>query len=148
MKQYETGFLISPNLSEEELDQLILKMAEVVTKKKGKMLKEDRWGKRKLAYPINKSEEAFYTFFHYEGEPDVPSELERRFKQSDAILRYLTVRKERRENIRKKKKIVGAEEEKEIESQKGEIESQEEKIEDVALKEEEFSPEETEAEEK
>jgi small subunit ribosomal protein S6 len=93
MKQYETGFLISPNLTEEETDSLILQMAEVVSRKKGKMLKEDRWGKRRLAYPIDRFEEAFYVFFHYEGEHDVSSELERRFKQTDTVLRYLTVKK-------------------------------------------------------
>lgn len=105
MRQYETGFLISPSLSEEEVDKLISQMAEAITKKKGKMLKEDRWGKRKLAYPIDKFEEAFYVFFHYNGNPDVPPELERRFRQSDAVLHYLTIRKEEMEKTRKKKAL-------------------------------------------
>ena len=106
MSQYETAFLISPNLEEEETSKIISQMLNIVSKKKGKMIKEDRWGKRKLAYPINKFEEAFYVFFHYEGEPDIPFELERRFKQSEAILRFLTVRKEKKENVRKKKKGI------------------------------------------
>lgn len=104
MSQYETAFLISPSLEEEETDKIITQMAGVISGKKGKMIKEDRWGKRKLAYPIKKFEEAFYVFFHYEGDPAIPSELERHFKQSEAILRYLTVKKEIKENVRKKKK--------------------------------------------
>lgn len=124
MKQYETGFLISPSLSDEEREKLVLQMAQIVSKKKGKMLKEDNWGKRKLAYPIKKFDEAFYVFFLYEGEPDVSSELERRFKQTDAILRYLTVRKEQRENIRRKKIGVKAEEEKEVAPEGEEIQEE------------------------
>ncbi len=109
MTQYETAFLISPDLEEEETEKVIVQMAEVVSKKKGKMINEDRWGKRRLAYPIKKFEEAFYVFFHYEGDSEIPSELERRFKQTEAILRYLTVKKELKENIRRKKKGVPAE---------------------------------------
>ena len=139
MRQYETGFLISPNLTEEETDKIILEMAEVVSQKKGKMLKEDRWGKRKLAYPLNKFEEAFYVFFHYEGEHDVPSELERRFRQTDNILRYLTVKKEPKENIKKRKPVKAMEKK---------AESPEEKAEEEALEEEDSSSEEIKEEEK
>ncbi len=139
MRQYETGFLISPNLTEEETDKLILQMAEVVSQKKGKMLKEDRWGKRKLAYSINKFEEAFYVFFHYEGEHDVPSELERRFKQTDTILRYLTVKREPKENIKKRKKPVKAREKEaetpETEAEKEDVEKKAEKEKDIMGKE-------------
>ena len=149
MRQYETGFLVSPNLTEEETDKLILQMAEVVSQKKGKMLKEDRWGKRKLAYPINKFEEAFYVFFHYEGEHDVPSELERRFKQTDTILRYLTVKKELKENIKKQKKPVKAREQ-EAEMPEAEVEKEvvEEKVEEDIIAEEDISSEEPKEEEK
>lgn len=104
MRYYETTFLIAPNLSEEEIEKLISQMSEVVSKKKGKMVNLDKWGKRKLAYSIQKFEEAFYVFLQYEGESDIPAELERRFKQTEAILRYLTVKREQKENIRKKKK--------------------------------------------
>jgi len=104
MRYYETAFLIAPNLSEEETEKLISQMSGVVSKKKGKMINLDKWGKRKLAYSIQKFEDAFYVFLQYEGESDIPAELERRFKQTEAILRYLTVKREQKENIRKKKK--------------------------------------------
>jgi len=106
MEQYETAFLISPTLEEEETEKIITQMAGVISKMKGKMIKEDRWGKRRLAYQIKKQEEAFYVFFHYEGDSAIPNELERRFKQSEAILRFLTVKKESKENVRKKRKEV------------------------------------------
>lgn len=111
MRQYETVFLISPDLSEEETESIILKMAEVISKKKGKMINKEEWGKKKLAYPIKKFEEAFYVLFYYEGEPDILTELERRFRQTDAIIRYLTLRKETKENIRGRRKAVSGKKE-------------------------------------
>ena len=104
MRQYETAFLISSKLEEEETEKLIEKMAEVVKKKKGKMVNIERWGKRRLAYPIDKLDEAVYVFFHYEGDPDIPHELQRRFRQTETILRYLTLKKEAQTQQRKKTK--------------------------------------------
>ncbi|MBP6909071.1 MAG: 30S ribosomal protein S6 [Candidatus Saccharicenans sp.] len=104
MNQYETGFIIAPNLSEEETSALIVQMAEVVSAKKGRMIKQDLWGKRKLAYPIKRYQEGFYVFFNYEGTPVVPAELERKFKQTDPILRFMTVRKSPGELKQGKKK--------------------------------------------
>jgi len=97
MRIYETAFLIAPNLSEEDTEKLIQQMADVIPAKKGKMIHIDKWGKRKLAYQIKKFEVAFYVFFLYKGEADIPSELERRFKQNEAVIRYLTVKKEKGE---------------------------------------------------
>ena len=104
MRQYETAFLITPKLEEEETEKLIEKMAEVVKKKKGKMVNIEKWGKRRLAYPIDKLDEAVYVFFHYEGAPDIPQELQRRFRQTETVLRYLTLKKDAQTQPRKKKK--------------------------------------------
>jgi len=104
MRQYETAFLITPKLEEEEREKLIESMAEVVKKKKGKMVNIEKWGKRKLAYPIDKSEEAVYVFFHYQGSPDIPHELQRRFRQTESILRYLTLKKETQAPMKKRTK--------------------------------------------
>ncbi len=106
MRPYETAFLIAPNLPDEDNEKLIDQMAEIVSKKKGNMINVDKWGKRRLAYPIQKFEEAFYVFFLYQGEPAVLAELERRFKQTEAILRYLTVRTEMKEPFKKKGKAA------------------------------------------
>jgi small subunit ribosomal protein S6 len=104
MKFYETGLLIAPNLSEEDTERVINQMAEVISQRAGKLVKQERWGKRRLAYPIKKFSEAFYVFFHYEGNPDIPLELVRRFKQTDTILRYLTLQKDTQEAVPRKRK--------------------------------------------
>lgn len=104
MRLYETAFLITPKLEEEEMEKLIEKMAEVVKKKKGKMVNIEKWGKRKLAYPIDKLDEAVYVFFHYEGDPEIPQELQRRFRQTETVLRYLTLKKDEQLQPRKKSK--------------------------------------------
>jgi small subunit ribosomal protein S6 len=111
MRHYETAFLITPKLEEEETEKLIQKMADVVAKKKGKMINIEKWGKKKLAYPINNLDEAFYVFFQYEGEPAIPSELERRFRQTEPVLRYLTLRKEVQFMPKKKTRVKSKKEE-------------------------------------
>jgi small subunit ribosomal protein S6 len=104
LRQYETGFVLSPTLSEEETTQFLQKMAEIVAQKKGHMVKQDIWGKRRLAFPVKRFQEGFYVFFTYDGPGDVSLELERRFKQSDAVIRFMTVLKDPRDLVRRKKK--------------------------------------------
>jgi len=104
MKIYETGFLLAPNLSEDDTEKLITQMADVISQREGKLIKQERWGKHRMAYSIKRWSEAFYVFLHYEGRPDIPLELERRFKQTDAVLRYLTLQKEAKEATRRKRK--------------------------------------------
>jgi len=106
MRQYETGFVLSPGLSEEETDGFIKQMAEVIAQKKGRMVKQDVWGKRKLAYPIKRFHEGTYVFFLYEGPGDVSQELERRFKQTDTVIRFLTILKDPKDLYRRKKRAA------------------------------------------
>ncbi|MCX8159514.1 MAG: 30S ribosomal protein S6 [Candidatus Saccharicenans sp.] len=109
MNQYETGFIVAPNLPEEEASALINQLAEVISARNGRMIKKDLWGKRKLAYPIKRFSEGLYVFFTYEGAPAIPAELERRFKQTDAILRFITIKKDPRDTVKGKKKVKQAE---------------------------------------
>jgi small subunit ribosomal protein S6 len=104
LRQYETGFVLSPALSEEETAQFIQQMADIVAQKKGRMVRQDIWGKRRLAYPIKRFQEGVYVFFTYEGPGDVSGELERRFKQTDTVIRFMTVLKDPRDLVRRKKK--------------------------------------------
>jgi small subunit ribosomal protein S6 len=104
LRQYETGFVLSPALSEEETTQFIQQMAEIVAQKKGHMVRQDIWGKRRLAYPIKRFQEGVYVFFTYEGPGDVSAEMERRFKQTDTVIRFMTVLKDPRDLVRRKKK--------------------------------------------
>lgn len=109
MNQYETGFIVAPNLPEEEASALINQLAEVIPAKNGQIIKKDFWGKRKLAYPIKRFKEGLYVFFVYQGSPAVPTELERRFKQTDAILRFMTIKLDPRDLLKGKKKVKTAE---------------------------------------
>jgi small subunit ribosomal protein S6 len=104
VRQYETGFVLSPTLSEEETAQFVQQMAEVVVQKKGRMVKQDIWGKRRLAFPIKRFQEGVYVFFTYEGAGDISTELERRFKQTDAVIRFMTVLRDPRDLIGRKRK--------------------------------------------
>jgi small subunit ribosomal protein S6 len=105
MQLYETGFLIAPAMTDEEAEGLVQSLAEVVPLKNGKMIRVEKWGKRRMAYPIGKAHEAYYVFFHYESGPEVPAELLRRFRQMDTIILHLTLAKETQMNVRKKKKV-------------------------------------------
>ncbi len=104
MRQYETGFVLSPTLSEEETAQFVQQMADVVAQKKGRMVKQDIWGKRRLAFPIKRFQEGVYIFFTYEGAGDISTELERRFKQTDTVIRFMTVLRDPRDLIGRKRK--------------------------------------------
>lgn len=104
MRQYETGFVLSPTLSEEETAQFVQQMAEIIAQKKGRMIKQDIWGKRRMAFPIKRFQEGVYVFFTYEGAGDVSAELERRFKQTENVIRFMTVLRDPRDLTRRKKK--------------------------------------------
>ena len=142
MRQYETAFLITPKLEDEETEKLIEEMAEVVKKKKGKMVNIEKWGKRRLAYPIDKLDEAVYVFFYYEGDPDIPHELQRRFRQTETVIRYLTLKTEEAGLPRKKTKITRRERTKaaEVKQKADEAKQKEEEVkqkaEEVKAKEE------------
>jgi len=94
MQKYETAILFDPELPEEPRKEFVAKLGGVVTRFQGEILKQDDWGIRKLAYPIRKKSNAFYTFLVYSGERGVVEELERNIKIYDGILRHLTSRSE------------------------------------------------------
>jgi small subunit ribosomal protein S6 len=80
-----------------------------VAQKKGRMVKQDIWGKRRLAFPIKRFQEGVYVFFTYDGGGDVSLELERRFKQTEHVIRFMTVLKDPRDLARRKNKKRAAE---------------------------------------
>lgn len=92
MRRYELVIVASPVLSEEEADQQVTVYEQLIQEMGGAVQKVDRWGRRKLAYPINKHAEGNYTLFLYDGEAGVEKELGRRLKLADTVLRFLSVR--------------------------------------------------------
>ena len=94
MLQYETVFVTDPNLSDGEIDELIQLVDQITVAAGGKVLKVERWGKRRLAYPIAHREEGIYVLMTLECQPQHVKEVDRRYRMNDRILRHLTVRVE------------------------------------------------------
>ncbi|MFQ5876876.1 MAG: 30S ribosomal protein S6 [Acidobacteriota bacterium] len=94
MLQYESVFIADPGLQDEELEELIKGIEGIVTGSGGRVLKVERWGKRRLAYPIARLEEGIYVLMLIECAAGFTRELERRYRMNDRIHRYLTVRVE------------------------------------------------------
>ncbi|MEK7798403.1 MAG: 30S ribosomal protein S6 [Acidobacteriota bacterium] len=94
MLQYETVFIADPTYTEEEVDDLVKGYEQVLVAAKGKVIKVEKWGKRRLAYPIRRSEDGIYVLMTIECPPSLVRELDRRYRMNDRILRHLVVRVE------------------------------------------------------
>ncbi|HKQ59690.1 MAG TPA: 30S ribosomal protein S6 [Candidatus Polarisedimenticolaceae bacterium] len=94
MPTYETLFITSPQLTDDEELTTVETFAQIVTDGGGEFHAKDRMGRRRLAYTIQRCEDGTYTRFLYDSAAAVPRELERRIRLSDKVLRSLTVRLE------------------------------------------------------
>ena len=92
MNQYEVLYLITPELDEEANRAVMDKFAGIITGNGGEIVKQDEWGKRKLAYAIDT--EGFYVLVTFNAPAELPRELERNFRNDERILRYMVTRKE------------------------------------------------------
>ncbi len=90
---YETVVVFSLKNGEEAVSALVQKFKELI-EKNAVLDSVDEWGKRKLAYLINKESEGYYVLFNFTSESEFPAELDRIYKITDGILRSLIVRKE------------------------------------------------------
>lgn len=91
MSIYETIFILVPSLDDQGVQKEIEKVEELITGRQGKILKTEKWGLKKFAYPISKKTQGFFTLIYFEGDGNIPSELERSYKLNESCLRYLTV---------------------------------------------------------
>ncbi len=91
MRTYEVLFILSPQVTEEEATTLISDFKDIATKNGATLKSEDAWGRRRLAYPIQKFNEGIYHLFVLESESSL-SELDRRMKNVDRVLRHVIVR--------------------------------------------------------
>ena len=94
MKKYELTVVINPNLDEEAVKAELAAVQALVERFGGTIEKVDEWGKRKLAYEINKVNEGFYTFITFSSEASNPVELENRMRIRENVLRYLIIAQE------------------------------------------------------
>ena len=92
MRQYESIFIASPTLTEEQLDELVKYFEGIIAEQGGELLKTDRWGRKKLAYEVQKFSEGYYTLFEITAGPKLISELERRYRNQESVIKYLSVR--------------------------------------------------------
>ena len=93
MRQYETTFVLAPTLSAEEVEETVTSFTGVAEEKGAKVVNVDNWGKRRLAFPVKKHEDGFYVVLTLQGETvEAVTELERRFKVNDSVIRFLSIR--------------------------------------------------------
>ena len=94
MNKYELCVVVSAKIEDEERAQVVDKCKALVERFGGTITEVDEWGKKRLAYEIQKMKEAFYYFIRFEAETTAPAEIESRVRIMDNVLRFLVVKKE------------------------------------------------------
>ena len=95
MNQYETVFILTPVLSDAQMKEAVEKFKGVLTEAGAKIIKEENWGLKKLAYPIQKKSTGFYQLIEFEAEPTTINKLEISFRRDERILRFLTFKQDK-----------------------------------------------------
>jgi len=93
MNKYESVIIINPSL-EQEANKALIKKFEDLINTDGKVEKIDELGKRRLAYEIGKSKEGYYVVYTFESKPEAIAELERNYRISDDVMKFIVVRLE------------------------------------------------------
>lgn len=93
MNKYETVYIISPTLDEEQVKAIVEKFSNLVSAN-GELEKVEEWGKKKLAYEVQDQKEGYYVLLNFSANADFPAELERNFKITEGILKYMVIRKD------------------------------------------------------
>ena len=91
MNKYEVLYILNAKLGDEAIDAQIEKYKTLVTSSGGEVEKADKWGVKKLAYPIEKKTEGFYVLMNFTAKSELPAEMERQMKISDEVMRYITI---------------------------------------------------------
>ena len=94
MSKYELAVVVSAKLEDDARAEVIEKVKALVTRFGGNVTDVDEWGKKRLAYEIQKMKEAYYYFIHFESETTTPGEIEERIRIMDGVIRYLCVKQE------------------------------------------------------
>ena len=95
MNQYETVFILTPVLSDDQMKEAVGKFKNFLTSQNAEILYEENWGMRKLAYSIQKKSSAFYIVFGFKAEPAIIKDLEIAYRRDERVLRYITVKMEK-----------------------------------------------------
>jgi len=117
MRYYETLYLVSPDLQDEDYRQVVDKFTNLVERHKGQLIRIDEWGKKTLAYQVKKFDQSYYVLLRYCGEPGIIDEITRDLRLDDRILKFQTVKlsddadpEELRRQVEEQKAAPGEEE--------------------------------------
>ena len=92
MNQYETVFILTPVLSDEQMKETVAKFKKLLTDNGAEILNEEAWGLKKMAYAIDKKSTGFYCLIEFKGEPSIVNTLETGSRRDEKVIRYMTVR--------------------------------------------------------
>ncbi len=95
MNQYETVFILTPVLSDEQMKEAVAKFKKVLTEQGAEIINEETWGLKKMAYPIQKKSTGFYVLLEFKAEPTVINKLETAYRRDEKVLRFITVKLEK-----------------------------------------------------
>lgn len=94
MNKYELAVVVSAKIEDDERAEVLNKVKALVERFGGQITNVDEWGKKRLAYDVQKMKEAFYYFIKFDAESTVPAEIESRIRIMDNVVRYLCVKDE------------------------------------------------------
>jgi small subunit ribosomal protein S6 len=94
MNKYELTVVVNAKIEDDERAQVIEKVKALITRFGGNVTDVDEWGKKRLAYEIQKMREGYYYFVHFESDATVPGEMEKRLRIMENVIRYLCVRQD------------------------------------------------------
>lgn len=94
MNKYELALVVNAKIEDEERAAVVEKAKEYITRFGGTITNVDEWGKKRLAYEIQKMREGFYYFIQFDANADCPAEIEKRVRIMDNVLRFLCVRQD------------------------------------------------------
>ena len=92
MNQYETVFILTPVLSDDQMKEAVEKFKDFLVSNGCEMVNEEMWGLRKLAYPIQKKSTGFYCLFEFKGDPTIVKKLDTVYRRDERVIRFLTFR--------------------------------------------------------
>jgi small subunit ribosomal protein S6 len=92
MRRYETIFILRPNTGEEEINRVVESTSKIILDEKGTIIEMNKWGMKKLAYLIKKESLGYYVYCDYAGTPAAVTEIERKFRIDDTVLKYMTIK--------------------------------------------------------
>jgi len=92
MNQYETVFILTPVLSDDQMKETVAKFRKLLTDNGAEILNEEAWGLKKMAYAIEKKSTGFYCLVEFKGEPSIVNTLETGYRRDEKVIRYMTVR--------------------------------------------------------